>query len=276
MKLLEKHFRAYAVDLRGHGRSSRTPGRYTLDNWANDLVRFARLVIKRPTIVAGLSSGGVLAAWLSAYAPPGLVRAVYCEDPVLYGSEVTPACRHSIRQSAIGSIFPLFAQYLGDQWSVGDWKGMVAMAKSVLLKEMLAMMPLGDEPPQNLREYNPEWARAFWTGIATAGRDHERMLKSMKVPVLYTHHFRRIDEASGVLLGAASDLQINRARALIEGADSRFATGPFSQMGHMMHRIDPALYVAPPAGMGEYAAIGARAGQENVAGSAFDRRLRVA
>ena len=60
-------FRAYAVDLRGQGRSTRTPGRYTLDNWGNDLVRFVQLVIGgRPTVVAGLSSGGVLAAWLSA------------------------------------------------------------------------------------------------------------------------------------------------------------------------------------------------------------------
>ncbi|MGH6990652.1 MAG: alpha/beta fold hydrolase, partial [Stellaceae bacterium] len=58
MKLLAKDFRAYAVDLRCQGRSSRTPGRYTLDNWGNDLVRFVQHVIKRSTIVAGLSSGG--------------------------------------------------------------------------------------------------------------------------------------------------------------------------------------------------------------------------
>ena len=30
MRLLEKEFRAYAVDLRGQGRSSRTPGRLHL------------------------------------------------------------------------------------------------------------------------------------------------------------------------------------------------------------------------------------------------------
>src|SRR5208337_325394 len=43
MQLLEKDFHVYAVDLRGQGRSSRTPGRYTLDNWGNDLVRFIQL-----------------------------------------------------------------------------------------------------------------------------------------------------------------------------------------------------------------------------------------
>ena len=71
MPLLAQRFQVYAVDLRGRGRSTRTPGRYTLDNMGNDLVRFLDLVVGRPAIVSGNSSGGVLAAWLSAYAKPG-------------------------------------------------------------------------------------------------------------------------------------------------------------------------------------------------------------
>ena len=74
MDLLKDRFQLFAVDLRGQGRSDRTPGRYTLDNMGNDLVRSIEGAIGRPTIVSGLSSGGVLSAWLSAYAPPGLVR----------------------------------------------------------------------------------------------------------------------------------------------------------------------------------------------------------
>src|SRR5262245_40576792 len=71
LPLLAEHFEAFAVDLRGQGRSTRTPGRYTLDNMGNDLVRFIDEVIGRPAIISGLSSGGVLSAWLSAYAKPG-------------------------------------------------------------------------------------------------------------------------------------------------------------------------------------------------------------
>lgn len=58
--LLKDRFHVHTVDLRGQGRSTRTPGRYTLDNMGNDLVRFIALVIRRPTVVSGLSSGGVL------------------------------------------------------------------------------------------------------------------------------------------------------------------------------------------------------------------------
>jgi hypothetical protein len=44
MPLLAERFQAFAVDLRGQGRSTRTPGRYTLDNIGNDLVRFSARV----------------------------------------------------------------------------------------------------------------------------------------------------------------------------------------------------------------------------------------
>src|SRR6185295_17140810 len=72
---LAEHFEVFAVDLRGQGRSTRTPGRYTLDNMGDDLVRFVDVVVGRPTIVSGLSSGGVLSAWMSAYAKPRQVMA---------------------------------------------------------------------------------------------------------------------------------------------------------------------------------------------------------
>src|SRR6516162_10793059 len=123
MPRLAERFQVFAVDLRGQGRSTRTSGRYTLDNMGNDLVRFLDRVIERPAIVSGLSSGGVLAAWLSAYAKPGQVLAAFYEDPPLFASEVWPAVGPSIRQS-IGPMFDLWSTYLGDQWSIGAWDAM--------------------------------------------------------------------------------------------------------------------------------------------------------
>src|ERR1700678_144318 len=95
MPLLAEHFQVYAVDLRGQGRSSWTPGRYTLDIWGNDLVRFIDLVIGRPAVVSGNSSGGILAAWLAAYGKPGQVRGAVLEDAPVFASEVRPACGQS-------------------------------------------------------------------------------------------------------------------------------------------------------------------------------------
>lgn len=69
------------------------------------------------------------------------------------------------------------------------------------------------------------------------------MLRSVKVPVLFTQHFRQVEGNTGMLQGAISDLQISRVSALIEASGQRFSYRSFPQMGHPMHRIDPALYI---------------------------------
>jgi pimeloyl-ACP methyl ester carboxylesterase len=241
MPLLAEHFQVYAVDLRGQGRSTRTPGRYTLDNMGNDLVRFIDLVIGRPTFVSGLSSGGVLSAWLSAYAKPGQVLAAHYEDPPLFTSQVEPATGQGIRQG-IGVIFWLWSTYLGDQWSIGDWEGAVAAAPEVLPRWMQPAFVPPDTPPQTIKEYDPEWGRAFHSGTVAASCDHERMLGSVKVPVLLTHHFRKVDPESGCLMGALSDLQANRVRGLLAAAGVTVDYRSFEQMGHSMHGQDPSLF----------------------------------
>jgi pimeloyl-ACP methyl ester carboxylesterase len=253
MPLLAASFRVYAVDLRGQGRSTWTPGRYSLDNMGNDLVRFLDLVVGRPAIVSGNSSGGLLAAWLSAFAKPGQLRGALLEDAPLFAAEVTPSCGQSIRQ-AIGPMFALWNKWLGDQWTIGDWAGMrAAMPKETppwLLTALIGMAvkkpgaapPDLSVPPQNMREYDPEWGRAFYSGTATMNCDHAHMLSSARVPMLYTHHFRAVDAASGALLGAASDEQVARARELVTGAGQPFEVVSLPEMAHSMHGQDPRLF----------------------------------
>ncbi len=240
--LLAEQFQVFAVDLRGQGRSTRTPGRYTLDNMGNDLVRFIDLAIERPTIVSGLSSGGVLSAWLSAYAKAGQVLAAVYEDPPLFASEVRPAIAPGIRQS-IGPLFDLWSTFLGDQWSIGAWDAMREGSPSHL-PEHMSFIPVPDEPPQNLKEYDPEWGRSFWGGTVGASCDHERMLRSVKAPsVLLTHHMRVTDDESGFLFGAMSDQQAQRVQDLLNAAGVDVVYRSFPDVGHSMHGDRPELYV---------------------------------
>ena len=241
MPRLAEHFEVFAVDLRGQGRSTRTPGRYTLDNMGNDLVRFIDTVIGRPAYVSGLSSGGVLAAWLSAYAKPGQVIAALYEDPPLFASELRPAMGPGIRQ-CIGPVFDLWSIYLGDQWSIGAWDAMREAAPE-RLPEWLKGIPVPEEPPQNLKEYDPEWGRSFWTGTVAASCDHERMLRSVKVPVLLTHHLRITNDETGFLFGAMSDQQAQLVRDLLQVAGVRVEYRSFPDVGHSMHGDKPDLYV---------------------------------
>jgi pimeloyl-ACP methyl ester carboxylesterase len=253
MPLLAEHFQVYAVDLRGQGRSTWTPGRYTLDNFGNDLVRFIDLVIGRPVVVAGNSSGGVLAAWLSAFAKPGQIRASVWEDAPLFASEESTSCGLPIRQN-MGPAMALWSKWLGDQWSIGDWAGM----QKAVFTELPAWMPealmtmappidgLGsfDSPPQNLKEYDPEWGRSFVTGLASAACDHATMLENVKVPVLFTHHFHRYDETTGVSMGAISDLQVRRVEEIVTAAGQAFTYRSFPDKPHVLHMYEPELYAS--------------------------------
>jgi pimeloyl-ACP methyl ester carboxylesterase len=247
LPLLEQHFQCFAVDLRGQGRSTRTPGRYTLNNMGNDLVRFLALAVKRPAIVSGLSSGGLLAAWLATYGVPGSIRGALCEDPPFFAAEVNPACGDSIRQCA-GPFFALLAQFLGDQWNRGDWAGLQVAARQLSSGTLAAAMAgrlilQSDQPSQNIKEYDPEWARAFYTGTVTASCDQAQMLAAVKVPVLYTHHLRSTDPHSGCLIGAASDRQAAYACELIRSAGQRVDYRSFPTIGHYLHVQDPQLFV---------------------------------
>ena len=226
IKILEADFQVYAVDLRGQGRSTWTPGRYTLDNMGNDLVRFIATVIKRPVVTSGCSSGGVLSCWLSAYAMPHQLRGAVLEDPPLFASELTPIYGPSIRQSIVGPIFERMAKFLGDQWSIGDFTKMSGRP----------------EPAQNIKEYDPEWGRAFFEGTVAASCPHDRMLAAVKTPVLLTHHGRQTNEANGVLIGALTDFQAKRAGEIVKSAGQPFDYVSLPDAAHAMHETQPARF----------------------------------
>jgi hypothetical protein len=112
------------------------------------------------------------------------------------------------------------------------------------LPEHMRFIPVPEEPPQNLKEYDPEWGRSFWGGTVGASCDHEQMLRDVKVPaVLLTHHMRITDDANGFLLGAMSDQQAQRAQVLLAEAGVAVDYRSFPDVGHSMHGERPELYV---------------------------------
>ena len=252
MPALAERFQVYAVDLRGQGRSTWTPGRYTLDLIAGDVQRFLDVVVGRPAVVAGHSSGGTVAAWLSAYAKPGQVLAAYLEDAPLFSSEARPAVGQSIDQ-ALGPLFALWSTWLGDQWRIGDAAGMAAALPRELPGEMLAVHGRHRRPararrtPRDRRSRcgstTPSGDRAFSSGAATASCDHATMLSHVRTPVLFTHHYREVDQATGRLLGAVSDEQVRVAGDLVRRAGQSFEVRSFPDVPHSMHTHGPESYV---------------------------------
>ena len=160
----------------------------------------------------------------------------------MFASEVRPATGPGIRQS-IGPMFSLWSTYLGDQWSIGAWDAMRAAAPD-RLPAWMAGFPIAGEPSQELKEYDPEWGRAFWSGAVAASCDHERLLRDVKVRhVLLTHHFRVVDENTGTLMGALADVQAARVQDLLREAGVRVEYRSFPTVAHSMHGTQPELYV---------------------------------
>jgi magnesium chelatase accessory protein len=78
----ERSWRTWALDLRGHGQSSHTPGAYRLEQFAEDVAAFLQQRLEDPAVVYGHSFGGHVALVLAA-GHPELVRVLVIGDAPL-------------------------------------------------------------------------------------------------------------------------------------------------------------------------------------------------
>jgi len=83
---LEKKFRILRYDTRGHGKSSVTPGDYTIEQLGRDVLGLLdSLGIDRVNF-CGLSMGGMTGIWLGIHAPGRVHRLVLCNTAARIGS----------------------------------------------------------------------------------------------------------------------------------------------------------------------------------------------
>lgn len=79
---LTQDWHVYALDLRGHGRSGRVPGRYRPEQYVPDITAVLDQHIKEKTVLFGHSLGGWIAL-LTAAARPQKTHALILGDPPL-------------------------------------------------------------------------------------------------------------------------------------------------------------------------------------------------
>ncbi len=83
---LAGRYRVLALDFRGHGKSSHTPGDYQPQAYVTDAIAVLEELADGPAIVIGHSLGGMTGAALSQQRPD-LVKAAVLEDPPLASME---------------------------------------------------------------------------------------------------------------------------------------------------------------------------------------------
>ncbi|HZN95802.1 MAG TPA: alpha/beta fold hydrolase [Myxococcales bacterium] len=227
---LARRFHVFALDVRGHGRSEHTPGRYTFSRCGQDLVGFLRAVVGRPAICCGNSSGGLICTWAGAHAPE-LVRAVLGEDPPLFSAE-WPRMRddtwvHDFFKHVVSTLPDLARFFSTLRLPTREGKQLMSFPRPLAwvlggaIRRRQRARPGGpvDIPwlPMHVRlfvrglsEYDVDFTRACVDG-SICDMDHAGCLSRLRCPMLLiqAHSFR--DESLG-LVGAMDDADIQRAR----------------------------------------------------------------
>jgi pimeloyl-ACP methyl ester carboxylesterase len=262
LPVLSKGFHIFVPDLRGHGKSTRTPGRYSYNICGNDLRHFLREVIGRPALVAGLSSGGVLAIWLSANAPED-VLAVIGEDPPIFSS-VWPRIQNEkfmvrnfqVAVDVLGK--PGERDVIGYLSEIGvpvEGKTELIKIPPVILRIMFVLDRTNrwlrpnspyDTPllPFNVRaghkflsEYDTDFSQATIDGGLSKDFDPEDTLRRVKCAMLLMRGPATRHSTWG-LLGAIDDEDLKRIVALV--GDLKCVEIPG---GHEIHMLQPKRYI---------------------------------
>ncbi len=85
----KKHFHVLRYDTRGHGQSSVTPGPYSIEQLANDVIALLDAVGLDRVHFCGLSMGGMIGMWLAAHAPDRFKKIVLCNTAAKIGNAET-------------------------------------------------------------------------------------------------------------------------------------------------------------------------------------------
>jgi pimeloyl-ACP methyl ester carboxylesterase len=258
---LSKRFHIFVPDLRGHGKSTWTPGHYSYNICGDDLKHFIQEVIQEPALVAGLSSGAVLAIWLAAYASED-VLATISEDPPIFSS-IWPRIQD---EKFLNKNFRVAVEILGKPGKRDVEGYLSAMEFPVEGKSELVKIPRFiikliflldrinravrpnspyDVPllPFNMRagykflsEYDTDFSRATLDGDLSKDFSPEEALKRVKCPMLLLWAGGYRHETWG-LVGAMDEEDLARVVSLVDDLQVVKIPG-----GHEIHMLKPERY----------------------------------
>lgn len=234
---LSKRHRVYAVDVRGHGKSTWTTGEYNFKLIGDDFTAFIEEIVKEPTVVSGNSSGGLIALWLAAN-KPDLIKGIVLEDAPLFSADWP-----RIKNEFVYEVLHKTATHLGAE-SGPDIRGLFESIQRptedgkdkeipkwlvnafmwVIKRYEVEGEPL-DIPwmPSRIRSFikllstfDPDFSRSWVDGRIYEGLNHEDALRRIECPTLIIHaDWFRTDKG---LVGAMDDKDAERARKLVPHA----------------------------------------------------------
>ena len=79
---LSKNYHIFALDLRGHGKSGRVKGHYTLIDYSSDITALLEKLIQQPTILFGHSLGGWVSLMVASRKPETVQALIIGDSPL--------------------------------------------------------------------------------------------------------------------------------------------------------------------------------------------------
>lgn len=226
-------YHVYAVDCHGHGSSSHNPSDYTCRKMTEDLVLFIETFIKKPCVVSGHSSGGILTANIAATAPQD-VLGIVLEDPPFFSVEPDEMQNTFVWKDG----FEVMHQFLnsgeryytpyyynnGYMWKMfqGLEKFPAATAKEYCDKHAKECKKIWYMPYSwthgllYVDEYDFQFAEAFYSGTWLEGLSQEDILKGIQCPCTYIKAKTSYGD-DGVLYCANDDEDAKKVISLIQG-----------------------------------------------------------
>ncbi|MDO5558954.1 MAG: alpha/beta hydrolase [Oscillospiraceae bacterium] len=248
---LSETYHVYAVDCPGHGGSSFDKTKYTCTAAGDELIEFAGSVIGEHYCVSGLSSGGILAAYIAAN-DSGNVSTAVLEDPPFFS--VTPEAMSNTfvwkdgfeiinsykNQSQETEYVPYYYAHSYMWTQFGNLADVLSQKASENPDKPLCVwyIPHGwTHGTYYMDTFDLDFGMAFYDGTWIDNALQEEILQNIKCPVVYLKAETAYG-ADGVLYAANTDEESDKVVELIDNC-----TRIKLKSGHDIHYEKPKEFI---------------------------------
>jgi pimeloyl-ACP methyl ester carboxylesterase len=260
---LSLKFHVFVLDIRGHGKSDWTPCDYTFESIGRDMSSFMHQIVKKPAIISGNSSGGLIAVWIAANLPE-CTLAIILEDVPLFSAdwprikteyvyhvlkstvEIIEVLRESRSVKKLKMAFDKIQRPVSSDktrklpgWITYPLAWLIRFYQSLSKGEIISIPLLPGKLRalvETLSTYDPDFSKAWVDGRIYQGFNHEEALKNVKCPVLLLHANWFRHQQYG-LVGAMDDEDAARVCAITNCHYIRVDSE------HVIHTEQPRIFI---------------------------------
>jgi pimeloyl-ACP methyl ester carboxylesterase len=224
MPFLTMRYHVYAIDLRGHGKSGRIPGHYTLLDYEKDVKIFIDEVIKEPTILFGHSLGGIIAT-IHAADNSNIAALIIGDSPPNYDNRLSNDTKvrmsHWLQAKKSASEYKTFDKILRSLKEEKIMWGDVPVEDPLILRNKAINWSRMDPDILTKMTEGKEGIREMWAGYDTA-----RLFPKIQCPVLLLR-------GNPKLGGVIKDEEVEKAHNLIPDLTYVY----YNEVGHSLFQF---------------------------------------